>query len=102
MIRIVKMTFQPEKVDEFLAMFNERKNKIRNFEGCQHLELWQDRSHNNVFFTYSVWDKPDSLQHYRRSDLFKDIWSKAKACFADKPEAWSVDREEMVDQEKRL
>ncbi|NQX97969.1 MAG: hypothetical protein HRT73_08835, partial [Flavobacteriales bacterium] len=32
MIRIVKMTFDPTKVDEFLNNFNQVKDKIRSFD----------------------------------------------------------------------
>lgn len=89
-VRIVRMSFRDDAVDEFLALFNERKQLIRNFEGCLHLELWQETKEHNVFFTYSKWDTEAHLDHYRFSDLFKDTWTKTKALFADKPGAWSV------------
>ena len=88
--RIVKLTFQPEKVDEFLVNFEKNKLKIRNFEGCHHLELWQDTHQSNIFFTYSYWENEDSLNTYRQSKLFKNVWKKTKILFADKPEAWSI------------
>jgi quinol monooxygenase YgiN len=91
-LRIVRMTFQPDKVATFLAMFDERKERIRNFPGCQYLELWKQTGTDNVFFTYSHWDSESSLDHYRFSEFFKDTWTKTKACFAEKPQAWSVER----------
>ena len=91
-IRIVKMTFRPECIPDFTALFEERKATIKGFEGCTHLELWQDSTHTNVFFTYSHWQSEDYLNHYRFSEFFKDTWTKTKALFADKPEAWSVIR----------
>ncbi len=91
MIRIVKMTFQPEKVDEFLLNFNNNKALIRAFDGVKHLELLKDKNNSNIFFTYSVWDSEIHLENYRNSDLFKGVWAKTKPLFADKPEAWSVD-----------
>ena len=42
MIRIVKMTFDPEKVNEFLEVFNSSKHLIRAMEGCNRLELLND------------------------------------------------------------
>ena len=48
MIRIVKMTFDPAKVDEFLNNFNQVKDKIRGFEGVEHLELLNDKNHSNI------------------------------------------------------
>ena len=95
-LRIVQMTFQADKIDEFTALFEERKATIRSFPGCTHLELWQDEHRKNTFFTYSIWDSEAHLDHYRFSDLFKDTWSKTKALFADKPNAWSVSQRMIV------
>ncbi|RYE00336.1 MAG: hypothetical protein EOP54_00715 [Sphingobacteriales bacterium] len=39
MIRIVKMRFRPECVEDFKQLFEERKEMIRAQEGCTHLEL---------------------------------------------------------------
>lgn len=91
-VRIVKMSFEPSKIEEFLAHFETIKIGVRNFDGCQLLELYRDKFQTNVFFTYSYWDKEESLERYRQSDLFKTVWSKTKPLFNDKPEAWSVDK----------
>jgi quinol monooxygenase YgiN len=63
---------------------------IRDFEGCVSLELLQDVSHPNIFFTYSQWEREDHLSAYRNSELFKEVWGSTKKLFKDKPEAWSV------------
>lgn len=86
------MHFREDAVQEFQALFNERKEQIRNFAGCMHLELWQDKNDPCLFFTYSKWNNEVSLNHYRFSDLFKDTWSLTKALFDAKPEAWSIDQ----------
>lgn len=91
MIRIVKMTFEPSKIDEFLTNFNNNKVAIRNFNGVKHLKLLRDKQHSNVFFTYSIWESETHLEVYRNSSLFKAVWAKTKPLFADKPQAWSVD-----------
>ncbi len=88
--RIVKMTFQPEKVEDFLANFHKNKESIRGFEGCEHLELWRDENQNNVFFTYSWWQGAEYLENYRNSQLFAGVWKYTKSLFSDKPQAWSV------------
>ena len=98
-VRIVKMTFREDQVDNFLALFNERKKLIRNFDGCRHLELWQETGKTNVFFTYSFWDSGQHLDHYRFSALFKDTWAKTKALFSDDPQAWSVEQKMVVSTE---
>ncbi len=88
--RIVKMTFQADKVDTFLAIFEEKKSYIRHFPGCHHLELFQDINRPAILFTYSYWDDEAALNAYRYSDLFAGTWADTKALFADKPAAWSV------------
>jgi len=89
-IRIVKMTFQPDKVSDFIVLFETRRKTIRDFAGCEQLELWQDNAQDNIFFTYSIWNSEADLNHYRFSDFFKDTWSKTKPMFAAKAEAWSL------------
>lgn len=89
--RIVQMTFQPELSTAFRDFFEQRKEQIKAFDGCRHLELWQDVRDPNIFFTHSIWDSEQHLNHYRFSDFFKDTWTQTKAMFAAKAQAWSVD-----------
>ena len=91
-VRIVKMSFQPLKIDEFLDNFHENKSKIRSFKGCERLELYRDKKDKNIFFTYSFWQSETDLENYRNSDLFKNVWAKTKILFNDKPQAWSLDK----------
>jgi len=91
LIRIVKMSFEPSKIEAFLENFELNKQDIRNFEGCEFLELYRDKHDPNRFFTYSYWQTESDLNAYRHSDLFKGIWSKTKPFFNQKAEAWSVD-----------
>lgn len=91
-VRIVKLSFQPEKIKEFLTNFDEKKEDIRNSQGCCFLELYRDKTNPNIFFTYSYWEHEQDLENYRNSDLFKDIWTKIKILFNAKPLAWSVDK----------
>lgn len=91
-VRIVKMTFLPDHVDEFQARFHSIKDEIIDFEGCDFLELYQDKEEKNVFFTYSFWNSEKELDAYRGSDFFKKVWGDTKKLFSQKPEAWSVDK----------
>lgn len=91
-VRIVKLSFKPEKIEEFLANFDDKKKDIRNSSGCRLLELYRDKTNPNIFFTYSYWEDEQDLENYRNSDLFKSIWAKTKILFNDKPFAWSVDK----------
>ena len=95
-VRIVKMSFSEEHIDDFLNNFEENKRKIRAFKGCNLLELYRDKINSNIFFTYSYWESENDLEQYRQSDLFKSVWSKTKALFNSKPEAWSVEKLESL------
>ena len=86
------MSFEPSKIEEFLANFDTVKTKIRHFKGCQFLELYREQNNSNIFFTYSYWESEDDLNNYRHSELFESVWSKTKPLFNARPEAWSVDK----------
>jgi len=91
-VRIVKMSFHSDKIAEFKDIFNSKKELIRANNGCSLLELYQDKTNPEIFFTYSYWDTEQDLENYRNSDLFKNVWAQTKALFNDKPAAWSVDK----------
>lgn len=88
--RIVKLTFKTSEIDSFKAIFEAKRDKIREFPGCEHLELWQDIDQPNIFFTYSYWNEPADLEKYRYSEFFKSTWKETKVLFDGKPEAWSI------------
>ncbi|HEX6334143.1 MAG TPA: antibiotic biosynthesis monooxygenase family protein [Flavisolibacter sp.] len=91
-IRIVKMVFRPGEVEAFLELFEARRSLIRNFEGCTHLALLQDKNHPATFFTYSWWDSEEHLEQYRQSHFFDDTWTLTKQKFAARPEAWTLNQ----------
>lgn len=92
LIRIVRMTFEAQKTNDFLEIFSASKAKIRAMPGCQHVELLRDLDQPHVFVTHSHWDNADALNAYRNSVFFKETWAKTKALFADKPLAFSTER----------
>ncbi|TDB64231.1 antibiotic biosynthesis monooxygenase [Arundinibacter roseus] len=92
LIRIVRMTFQPEKMEEFQRIFEASKEQIRNQEGCLHLELWQDIHQRNVFVTHSHWQSEEHLNAYRNSELFRTTWQKTKVLFTEKPLVFSAEK----------
>ena len=70
MIRIVKMTFEPEHIGRFQELFVGWQPLIRSFPGCRHLEMLHDVDDPRVFFTYSRWDGSKDLEAYQVSDVF--------------------------------
>lgn len=88
--RLVKMTFLDPGIHTFQQLFEEKKQAIRHFPGCLHLELWQDQLDHHIFFTYSIWQSETHLDDYRQSDFFRDTWQATKQLFAAKPQAWTT------------
>ena len=88
--RIVKMSFELEKVEKFKSIYELNWHKIKGFEGCLHVELLQDHSSPSIFFTYSNWESENHLNNYRDSIVFKTVWASTKVLFNDKPEAWTL------------
>lgn len=96
-IRIVKLEFKPQLVESFLLDFEENKNQIRKFDGCEKLNLLQDKNASNIFFTYSYWKSENHLNNYRDSTLFKTIWKKTKIKFLNHAEAWTLTNTNLID-----
>ena len=92
LIRIVKLTIREENIASFEQIFSQTKETIRNFKGCQLLELYHDQEDPRIFFTYSYWESDADLQAYRSSDFFKNVWGKTRQLFESKPQAWSVNK----------
>jgi quinol monooxygenase YgiN len=89
--RLVKLTFRPDAVDEFIReIFDQMQSAIRNFPGCQHLELLKDVHQPHILFTLSIWENEEALDAYRQSALFQQTWVRTKALFAEKAEAWTL------------
>jgi quinol monooxygenase YgiN len=84
------MEFKSDKVPNFLKSFELVKEKIRTFDGCSHLELYQDKNDPAIFFTYSKWEKESDLMNYKASNLFRNVWATTKPLFRSKAQAWSV------------
>ncbi|MCP5054730.1 MAG: antibiotic biosynthesis monooxygenase [bacterium] len=89
-IRIVKMTFHEDNVEDFKSFTTAIRPKILAQKGCRRLDILQDVQARNIFFTYSHWDSEEDLDRYRNSDFFNNVWPKAKQWFSKKPKAWST------------
>jgi quinol monooxygenase YgiN len=88
--RIVRMTIDPEKVDDFKNYFSNSCLRIRGFSGCTDLELYTDVAQPNVMITFSKWESEQHLNSYRNSDLFRETWALVKPLFIEKPFAFSM------------
>lgn len=86
------MTFRPGTLDDFKALFGRVRPQIEGFDGCEGVDLLEDMDNPAILMTYSLWQTPEALEKYRQSGLFMETWAKTKVWFADKPEAWSLQK----------
>ncbi len=91
-IRIVRMHFTEAGVEEFLEIFDRNKDAIRNFPGCLHLQLLKDSEDGYCYTTLSHWDGPQSLENYRKSELFGKVWGRVKTLFSERTQAFSLEK----------
>jgi heme-degrading monooxygenase HmoA len=84
------MHFTEAGVDEFLEIFQANKTAIRNFPGCVHLELLKEADDSLVYTTLSHWKDEQSLEAYRKSELFGSVWGRVKTLFAERSQAFSL------------
>jgi heme oxygenase (mycobilin-producing) len=92
LIRIVRMHFTETGVDEFLEIFQKNKQAIRDFPGCSHLQVLKDADDPLCFTTLSHWNNAESLENYRKSDLFGGVWGRVKSLFSERTQAFSLER----------
>jgi|TARA_B110000285_G_C15035997_1_gene569288 hypothetical protein len=91
-VRIVKLSISKENTKDFCLFFDNKKSQIEKFEGCIKVDLLQDTKESNLYFTYSHWKDEESLDNYRNSEFFKNVWNNTKMYFCGKPEAWSLNK----------
>ena len=88
--RIVKLHLQTEAISEFYLIFKAVQAQIEQTKGCHKLNVHQDLNQAHLIFTISVWEDEKSLEAYRNSEVFVNIWKKVKPLFKEKAEAWSL------------
>jgi len=89
-IRLVKLTLQPDKASQFEAIFYKTQSLIENSAGCRKTSLLKVAGAESQYFTISYWISEKSLEDYRTSELFRNVWSTVKPLFSAKAEAWTL------------
>ncbi len=91
LMRLVRMRFQPDKVDEFLALYAVARPMIIAQPGCHSVQLLRQSDDPASFATWSIWEDAEALAAYRSSDFFQQFWPHVKALFRQPPEAASFE-----------
>ncbi len=79
--RLVRMHFQPDKVDEFLALYAAARPVILAQPGCYSVQLVRQHDNPHAFATWSLWHDTAALEAYRTSAFFSTVWPQVKALF---------------------
>jgi len=90
--RFVQLKIKDCNILDFKKFALAEKKDIIAFKGCHDLEVYHDINTPNIFFTKSIWDSEGALNKYRESDFFKANWKLAKTWFADRANAWSLEK----------
>lgn len=90
--RIVKLEIKQEFCIKFELIFSQHQTKIASFEGCKEVLLVKEKAETGVYFTISKWKDEKSIEKYRKSELFGNIWPAVKPFFSKKALAWSTEQ----------
>lgn len=88
-LRVVRMTFVPSEVEDFMRYFSRIQSEILDMPGCRSVHLCVDKNASHVLTTFSIWDSELDLNNYRKSEWFGRIWPQTKAKFERPAEATS-------------
>ena len=58
------VTIKPDKVAEAIAFMKDRLPDTRSADGCQFLEVSEDKDRPEVLFSYSRWDLIEQYETY--------------------------------------
>ena len=87
--RIVRLTFSEDTIESFKKLYDKHSEAISNQPGCLGVELMRDASNPFVRATISRWEDEESLNVYRKSELFGQVWPATKVLFKEVPEVWT-------------
>jgi quinol monooxygenase YgiN len=100
-IRLVRMRFHAEHVEQFLGLYQQAQPMIRSQPGCRSVRLVRQTDDAAAFATWSVWDDAAALDAYRTSAFFRSFWPQVKALFRAPAEAVSFEEIHHGDTEAR-
>ena len=89
LLRIVKMEFDPARLEAFDHLFACVQAQIQAMPGCRQVRLLKEHGDEPIRTTLSWWEHESNLHAYRKSALFGEVWPKTKAMFSAPPVAWS-------------
>lgn len=89
--RLVRMRFQPDQVETFLALYVTMRTKIVSQPGCLSVQLVREIDDPAAFATWSTWESAAALDAYRTSAFFRQYWPQVRVLFRQPAEAISFE-----------
>src|SRR5688500_14558912 len=89
--RLVRMRFQPDKVDACLRLYAAARSTIAAQPGCRGVQLLRESDDPTAFATWSEWSDVAALEAYRNSAFFRGFWPEVRALFRAPAEAASFE-----------
>jgi quinol monooxygenase YgiN len=88
-VRLVSLSFKPDKLEEFKQLYEEVVHQIRAHPGCLFVQLVTDTGGQGDCYTISHWRSQESLDAYPHSQFFRGVWPRIKEMLREKPWAQS-------------
>ncbi|MEM9189278.1 MAG: putative quinol monooxygenase [Myxococcota bacterium] len=85
-IRVV-VEVKPEQRDPFVAHLAEEARAVRELDGCERYELFQDPANTNRFLLYEEWASPAAFASYQESDLLRESFAVLGPMMAGPPDS---------------
>ncbi len=83
---IAKLEIKEDKVDEFVAMFNELKKGVATEEGTLAYSLNTTKAEPNMYYIVERYANQDAVKIHGSTDHFKEFNGKVGACLTGRPE----------------
>lgn len=61
---ILNLPVKPETRDDFIEVLKGAVPDTRNYDGCQHLEIWTPEDNNGLVQIYEIWESKEHQEKY--------------------------------------
>lgn len=61
---LIEFSIRPEKLDGFLTFLTDIIADTRTFEGCEHVEVWEEEGTPGSVLLYQVWESRAKQEEY--------------------------------------
>lgn len=88
--RLVKFTIKNGRQADFLQLCDDSKEDFAPFlqNGCIDFKFWQDTRVPTIFFSLTVWESQNAVDHYHYSNHSTLFWKNAVEFSALSPEVF--------------